>query len=133
MELIEVCEICHNKVFSYQKYCRRCASHNKHYTPNYYDCCTKRSEPTKYTLQLAKALYSMGVEIELEPEIWYTSCNFYTPDILLNNEIIIEIDCQIHEDLHVQTNDRIRQRALENSGYLFADLRIKKSFTHSHT
>ena len=120
-----VCETCHNKVFSYEKYCRKCASYNQHYNPYYSSSnnnnwkLKKRSEPTKYTLQLAKALYSMDIEIELEPEIWYTSCNFYTPDILLSNEfIIIEVDGPIHEKvLQIQKNDRIRQRALENSGY----------------
>ena len=117
MELIQICEVCHNKVFSYQKYCRKCASHNKRYIPNQYHSYTKRSEPTKYTLELGKALYSTGIEIELEPEIWYTSCSFYTPDILVNDDIIIEVDGQVHEDLQVQKNDRIRQRALENSGY----------------
>ena len=118
-----VCETCHNKLFSYEKYCRKCASYNQHYNAYYSNNnnskLKKRSEPTKYTLQLAKALYSMDIEIELEPEIWYTSCNFYTPDILLSNEfIIIEVDGPIHEKvLQIQKNDRIRQRALENSGY----------------
>ena len=117
MELTEACEVCHNKVFPYQKYCRKCANLNKRYNPNHYNSYRKRSEPTKYTLELAKALYSMGIGIELEPEIWYTSCNFYTPDILVNSNFIIEVDGQVHEDLQVQKNDRIRQRALENSGY----------------
>jgi hypothetical protein len=46
----------------------------------------KHSEPTKYAVQLARALYSRGIKIRLEPEIWYTSCNFYTPDILVKKD-----------------------------------------------
>ena len=126
-----MCETCHNKVFSYEKYCRKCASYNRHYDPYYNNINSKlkkRSEPTKYALQLAKALYSMNIEIELEPEIWYTSCNFYTPDILLNDEfIIIEVDGPIHEKvLQIQKNDRIRQRALENSGYYVYRIKNKE-------
>lgn len=116
-----LCTKCHNKMLSYQRYCRKCASYNRHYDRSYVkdrNSKIKRSEPTIYTLQLAKALYSIGIDITLEPEIWYTSCNFYTPDILIHNEfIIIEVDGPIHDDLQIQKNDRIRQRTLENSGY----------------
>jgi hypothetical protein len=54
----------------------------------------------------------------LEPEIWYTSCNFYTPDIVVNKDLIVEVDGPYHEVPQNKKNDRIRQRALENSGYL---------------
>jgi hypothetical protein len=67
---------------------------------------------------VARTLYSEGIEIRLEPEIWYTSCNFYTPDILVNKDLIVEVDGPYHEMPQVKKNDRIRQRALENSGYL---------------
>jgi very-short-patch-repair endonuclease len=59
-----------------------------------------------------------GIEIRLEPEIWYTSCDFYTPDLVVNNKVIIEVDGPLHEDLKIKKNDRIRQRALENTGYV---------------
>ncbi len=78
----------------------------------------KQSEPTKYAVQLARALHSEGIKIQLEPEIWYTSCNFYTPDILVNKDLIVEVDGPYHEEPQSKKNDRIRQRALENSGYL---------------
>jgi len=77
----------------------------------------KRSEPTRYAVQLARTLYSLGIEFTLEPEIWHTSCNFYTPERLVNNRVIIEVDGPLHEDLKIK-NDRIRQRALENTGYV---------------
>jgi hypothetical protein len=84
-----VCEKCGNKILPYQRYCRKCASYNRYYDSSYdrqyNNSKIKRSEPTKYTIQLAKALYSTGIDITLEPEIWYTSCNFYTPDIELKN------------------------------------------------
>lgn len=95
-----------------------CRYYDSSYDRQYNNSKIKRSEPTKYTIQLAKALNSTGIDITLEPEIWYTSCNFYTPDILLNSEfIIIEVDGSIHDEPQIQKNDRIRQRASENSGY----------------
>src|SRR5215207_11047380 len=78
----------------------------------------KQPEPTKYAVQLARVLYSEDIKIQLEPEIWYTSCNFYTPDILVNKDLIVEVDGPYHEEPQIKKNDRIRQRALENSGYL---------------
>jgi very-short-patch-repair endonuclease len=78
----------------------------------------KRSEPTKYAIRLARALNSEGIKIQLEPEIWYTSCYFYTPDILVNKDLDIEVDGPYHEESQIKKNDRIRQRALENSAYL---------------
>jgi very-short-patch-repair endonuclease len=109
-----------------QKYCRKCASDNPYYDPsngisynnNQNQPRIKRSEPTKYAVQLARALHSWGIKIRLEPEIWYTSCNFYTPDILVNKDLIVEVDDPYHEEPQIKKNDRIRQRALENSGYL---------------
>ena len=117
-----LCEKCYNKTFPYQKYCQKCASYNIHHNDSYCNVdnksMIKRSEPTRYAVQLARTLYSLGIEITLEPEIWYTSCNFYTPDLLVNNRVIIEVDGPVHEDLKIKKNDRIRQRALENTGYV---------------
>jgi very-short-patch-repair endonuclease len=118
----QICEKCENKIFSYQKYCRKCASYNIYYDDSQFNVDNKskikRSEPTRYAVQLAKELYSLGIQITLEPEIWYTSCDFYTPDLVVNNKIIIEVDGPLHEDLKIKKNDRIRQRALENTGYI---------------
>ena len=121
------CQTCRNELLlRFQKYCRNCASDNPYYDASkliFYDnnnnqSGIKRSEPTKYAVQLARALYSRGIKIRLEPEIWYTSCNFYTPDILVNKDLIVEVDGPYHEEPKIKKNDRIRQRALENSGYL---------------
>jgi very-short-patch-repair endonuclease len=123
----QVCQTCGNEQLPRsQKYCHKCASDNPYYDPSnlisYYDSQNppriKRSEPTKYAVQLARALHSKGIKIQLEPEIWYTSCNFYTPDILVNKYLIVEVDGPYHEEPQIKKNDRIRQRALENSGYL---------------
>ena len=120
------CQTCRNELLlRFQKYCRNCASDNPYYDASsliFYDnnnnqSGIKRSEPTKYAVQLARALYSRGIKIRLEPEIWYTSCNFYTPDILVNKDLIVEVDGPYHEEPQIKKNDRIRQRALENSGY----------------
>jgi very-short-patch-repair endonuclease len=123
----QICQICGNEqLLRSQKYCRKCASDNPYYDPanlipynnNQNQPRIKRSEPTKYAVQLARALHSKGIKIQLEPEIWYTSCNFYTPDILVNKDLIVEVDGPYHEEPQIKKNDRIRQRALENSGYL---------------
>lgn len=122
----QVCQICGNEQLLHsQKYCRKCASDNPYYDPSNLISYNndqnqpkiKRSEPTKYAVQLARALHSKGIKIQLEPEIWYTSCNFYTPDILVNEDLIVEVDGPYHEEPQIKKNDRIRQRALENSGY----------------
>jgi very-short-patch-repair endonuclease len=125
------CQTCGNRqLLRFEKYCRKCAIENPYYDPsnlpNSYNnnnnsnnqSRIKRSEPTKYAAQLARALHSEGIKIQLEPEIWYTSCSFYTPDILVNKRIIIEVDGVYHEEPQSKKNDRIRKRALENSGYL---------------
>jgi very-short-patch-repair endonuclease len=123
----ETCQTCGNEqLLPFQKYCRKCASDNPYYDPSNLisynisqkQSSIKRSEPTKYAVQLARALHSKGIKIQLEPEIWYTSCNFYTPDILVNKDLIVEVDGPYHEEPQSKKNDRIRQRALENSGYL---------------
>lgn len=122
----QVCQTCGNEqLFHSQRYCRKCASDNPYYDPSNLISFNndqnqpkiKRSEPTKYAVQLARALHSKGIKIQLEPEIWYTSCNFYTPDILVNEDLIVEVDGPYHEEPQIKKNDRIRQRALENSGY----------------
>jgi very-short-patch-repair endonuclease len=123
------CQTCRNEqLLRLQKYCRNCASDNPYYdgsnillisnNSSNNQSGTKHSEPTKYAVQLARALYSRGIKIRLEPEIWYTSCNFYTPDILVKKDLIVEVDGPYHEQPQIKKNDRIRQRALENSGYL---------------
>jgi very-short-patch-repair endonuclease len=122
------CQICGNRqLLHLEKYCRKCASDNPYYDssnlPISYNNSDnqsriKQSEPTKYAIQLARALHSEDIKIQLEPEIWYTSCNFYTPDVLVNKDLIVEVDGPYHEEPQIKKNDRIRQRALENSGYL---------------
>jgi very-short-patch-repair endonuclease len=123
------CQICRNEqLLRFQKYCRNCASDNPYYDPSNLLLSSyknsnnqpriKQSEPTRYAIHLARALFSKGIKIRLEPEIWYTSCNFYTPDILVKKDLIVEVDGPYHEEPQIKKNDRIRQRALENSGYL---------------
>ena len=118
------CQTCGNEqLLRFQKYCRKCASDNPYYDSSnliFFDINNnqsriKRSEPTIYAIRLARALNSEGIKIRLEPEIWYTSCNFYTPDILVKKDLIVEVDGPYHEEPQIKKNDRIRQRALELS------------------
>ena len=46
-----------------------------------------------------------------------SSCNWYTPDFVIGNRLIVEVDGGIHDLDYRKTPDRIRQRALENMGY----------------
>ena len=123
----QTCQTCGNEqLLRFQKYCRKCASDNPYYDSsnlisydnNNNQSRIKRSEPTKYAIRLARALNSEGIKIQLEPQIWYTSCNFYTPDILVKRDLVVEVDGPYHEESQIRKNDRIRQRALESSGYL---------------
>ena len=79
---------------------------------------------------MAKALNSEGTKIQLESEIWYKSCNFYTPDVLVNKDLVIEVDGPYHEEPEIRKNDRIRKRELENFGYLEYRFGTKKLLTH---
>jgi very-short-patch-repair endonuclease len=49
--------------------------------------------------------------------IWYTGCDKYTPDLIIGEKLIIEVDGKIHDKEFLKTPDRIRQRALKNMGY----------------
>lgn len=63
-------------------------------------------------------LFVEGIDFTLSPEIWYSSCTFYTPDFLIEGRLVVEIDGQHHyTDPHQVLMDRIRQRAIQNSGY----------------
>lgn len=63
-------------------------------------------------------LFVEGIDFILSPEIWYSSCTFYTPDFLIEGRLVVEIDGQHHyTDRHQVLMDRIRQRAIQNSGY----------------
>jgi hypothetical protein len=55
-----------------------------------------------------------------------SSCTWYTPDFVIGNRLIVEVDGGIHDLEYHKTPDRIRQRALENMGYSVYRVRNKE-------
>ena len=51
---------------------------------------------------------------------------WYTPDFVIGNRLIVEVDGGIHDRDYRRTPDRIRQRALENMGYIVYRVRNKE-------
>ncbi len=80
------------------------------------DYC-KPPKPTTSELELRKILRSRKIPIKYNRVIFYTSCDCFTPDLIIGKNLIIEVDGKVHDKEHRKTLDRIRQRALENMGY----------------
>jgi very-short-patch-repair endonuclease len=74
--------------------------------------------PTSSELKLRNALRSKKMTIKDGQVIWYTACAKYTPDLIVGEQLIIEVDGRIHDQEFQKTPDRIRQRALTNMGYV---------------
>jgi hypothetical protein len=127
--LLLTCEICLRDGLQQQhKCCRRCGSRNPSYVkPDVLII----AEPTELELKIARRLFAEGIDFILGPEIWYSSCTYYTPDFLIEDRFVVEIDGQHHyTDSHQVLMDRIRQRAIENSGYpvyRFTNEEVRKS------
>ena len=127
--MLLTCEICLRDGLQQQhKCCRRCGSRNPSYVkPD----VLILAEPTELELKIARRLFAEGIDFILGPEIWYSSCTYYTPDFLIEGRFVVEIDGQHHyTDSHQVLMDRIRQRAIENSGYpvyRFTNEEVRKS------
>ena len=127
--MLLTCEICLRDGLQQQhKCCRRCGSRNPSYVkPDVLII----AEPTELELKIARRLFAEGIDFILGPEIWYSSCTYYTPDFLIEGRFVVEIDGQHHyTDSHQVLMDRIRQRAIENSGYpvyRFTNEEVRKS------
>ena len=81
------------------------------------DYC-KPPKPTSSELRLRKILDREQVPFKTDQVIWYTSCDCFTPDLIIGKRLIIEVDGKVHDKEHRKTLDRIRKRALENMGYI---------------
>jgi len=73
--------------------------------------------PTFYERKLAFRLEANNIPYKSQPVIWYTRANYYTPDFVVGQKLIVEVDGKIHSMKYRMTPDRIRQRALKNLGY----------------
>ena len=127
--MLLTCEICLRDGLQQQhKCCRRCGSRNPSYVkPDVLII----AEPTELELKIARRLFAEGIDFILGPEIWYSSCTYYTPDFLIEGRFVVEIDGGYHRATpHQILMDRIRQRAMENSGYpvyRFTNEEVRKS------
>src|SRR5918996_21045 len=79
--------------------------------------------PTYSERKLRSILRSKKVAFKDSQIIWYTGCDRYTPDLLIGEKLIVEVDGKVHDKDFQKTPDRIRQRALEKMGYYV--LRVK--------
>jgi very-short-patch-repair endonuclease len=77
----------------------------------------KPPKATSSELRLRNVLRSRKIPLKTDQVIWYTSCDCFTPDLIIGRSLIIEVDGKVHDKDHRKTLDRIRQRALENMGY----------------
>ncbi|HZA07379.1 MAG TPA: hypothetical protein VE619_06730, partial [Nitrososphaeraceae archaeon] len=68
--------------------------------------------PTYSERKLRSILRSKKVAFKDSQIIWYTGCDRYTPDLLVGNRLIVEVDGRVHDKDSQKTSDRIRQRAL---------------------
>jgi very-short-patch-repair endonuclease len=73
--------------------------------------------PTESELKLRNILRSKKIPFKHSQIIWYTGCDKYTPDLIIGEKLIVEVDGKIHDKDFLKTPDRIRQRALKNMGY----------------
>jgi very-short-patch-repair endonuclease len=74
-------------------------------------------QPTELEMKLRSILKARKIPFKHSQIIWYTGCDKYTPDLIIGEKLIIEVDGKIHDKEFLKTPDRIRQRALENMGY----------------
>ena len=77
---------------------------------------------------MASALDSTAKDIDYKTnsEVRLSSCTWYTPDFIIGNRLIVEVDGGIHDLDYRKTPDRIRQRALKNMGYSVYRVRNKQ-------
>jgi very-short-patch-repair endonuclease len=86
--------------------------------------------PTFYERKLAFRLAANNIPYKSQPIIWYTRANYYTPDFVVGQKLIVEVDGNIHSMKFKMTPDRIRQRALKNLGYYV--MRVKNDRIRSN-
>ena len=77
----------------------------------------KAPPPTESELKLRSILRYKKIPFKHSQIIWYTGCDKYTPDLIIGEKLIIEVDGKIHDKEFLKTPDRIRQRALQNMGF----------------
>ena len=91
--------------------------------PDIGDYGFKAPPPTYSEIKLRSLLRSKKIAFKDSQIIWYTGCDRYTPDLLVEKRLIVEVDGKVHDKDFQKTPDRIRQRGLENMGYYVLRIR----------
>jgi len=52
------------------------------------------SKPTPSELRLRNVLRSRKIPFKSDQVIWYTSCDCFTPDLIIGKSLIIEVDAR---------------------------------------
>ena len=66
----------------------------------------KPPKPTQSELKLRNILRSRKIPFKSDQVIWYTSCDCFTPDLIIGKHLIIEVDGKVHDIAHRKTLDR---------------------------
>lgn len=74
----------------------------------------KAPPPTESELKLRSILRFKKIPFKHGQIIWYTGCDDdkYTPDLIIGEKLIIEVDGKIHDKEFLKTPDRIRVKEL---------------------
>jgi very-short-patch-repair endonuclease len=86
----------------------------------------KAPPPTESELKLRSILRYKKIPFKHSQTIWYTGCDKYTPDLIIGEKLIVEVDGKIHDTEFLKTPDRIRQRALQDMGYTVHRIRNER-------
>jgi very-short-patch-repair endonuclease len=88
-------------------------------------------KPTYYERKLASRLASKNIPYKSQSAIWYTRADYYTPDFVIGQKLIVEVDGKVHALKSRIKPDRIRQRALINLGYYVMRIRNEQIQRHA--
>jgi len=73
--------------------------------------------PTDAEVVLRELLREAGIPFRVDQVIWYCSQTPLTPDFIISDHLVIEVEGAVHDERWIQTHDRIRERALTDLGY----------------
>lgn len=82
-----------------------------------------KPKTTKSEYKVRDLLRNKKIPFECDRKLYYTLTRYYTPDLIVGGNLILEIDGKIHDETWKITPDRIRQRALEMMGYTVMRIR----------
>lgn len=71
-------------------------------------------KPTLYEKKLAFRLAAKNIPHKSQPVIWYTRANYYTPDFIIGQKLIVEVDFKTNQPSKKikSTQDKKRNRII---------------------